>query len=134
MLLPYDVGMLYTIIPISIGAIGGALLRHFVATSTLLNFTLWGFSWGILLCNIIGSFALGVFVESGGRFFNISPTAQMLVVTGFLGSFTTFSTFSLQTIDLMKAGQGMTAIIYVMVSVCVSLLALYVGMQVMKIW
>ncbi len=124
--------MLSTIIPISIGAVGGAVLRHVVATSAVLNVTLLGFSWGILLCNVVGSFAMGVFVESGGRVLDISPAVRLLVATGFLGSFTTFSAFSLQTIDLVRNGEGAIAIVYVLLSVCLSIGALYVGMQLLK--
>ncbi len=125
-------GMLNTIIPISIGAVGGAVLRHIVVTSAVFNGTLWGFSWGVLACNIMGSFAMGVFIESGGQLFDISPVMRLLIATGFLGSFTTFSAFSVQTIDLLRSGHIISAFVYVGLSVCMSLGALYLGIQLVK--
>lgn len=124
--------MLSTIIPISIGAIGGALLRHLIATNSVLNFTLFGFAWGVLLCNILGSFAMGVFAEAGGKVFEISPAMRLMIATGFLGSFTTFSTFSWHTIDLIRNGYIISGIIHVFISVAISLIALYAGVYIVK--
>lgn len=123
--------MLSTIIPISIGAVGGALLRHFFATNSVLNFTLFGFAWGVLLCNIFGSFAMGIFAEAGGKILE-SPTVRLMVATGFLGSFTTFSAFSLHTIDLIRNGHVISGITHVVVSVAISLIALYAGVHIVK--
>lgn len=65
------------------------------------------FPWGTLLINVLGSFAIGFFAtltEPGGRIF-ISGSSRQFVMTGILGGFTTFSSFSLQTLALARDGE-----------------------------
>lgn len=78
-------------------AISGLVARHWGET----------FPWGTLLINVLGSFLIGFFVtltEPGGRMF-VSGTTRQFVMTGILGGFTTFSSFSLQTLALARDGE-----------------------------
>lgn len=124
--------MLHIILPISVGAILGAVLRYYV--SSWFNIVIFGFGWGIIICNIVGSFLMGVFVEAGESVWHISPSVRLWIATGFLGSFTTFSTFSLQAITVLRSGDIFGAVLYVLASVMISLFALYMGMVFVKIW
>lgn len=86
---------------------------------------------GILLCNVIGSLIIGMMaaflIET--KLFNedISTYVRSLFVTGFLGGFTTFSSFSLDILNLLQRGEALLAIGYVLVSVIVSLIAVILG-------
>ena len=86
---------------------------------------------GILLCNVIGSLIIGMMaaflIET--KLFNedISTYVRFLFVTGFLGGFTTFSSFSLDILKLLQRGEALLAIVYILVSVIVSLIAVILG-------
>ncbi|AJI46242.1 fluoride efflux transporter CrcB [Francisella tularensis subsp. novicida] len=86
---------------------------------------------GILLCNVIGSLIIGMMaaflIET--KLFNedVSTYVRSLLVTGFLGGFTTFSSFSLDILNLLQRGEIFIAIGYIMVSVLASLIAVILG-------
>lgn len=83
--------------------------------------------------NIVGSFVMGMFI---GYFALKSDPGQdwrLFLTTGVLGGFTTFSAFSLDTVVLIERGEATLAAIYVLVSVGVSLAALFLGSSIMRI-
>lgn len=86
---------------------------------------------GILLCNIIGLLIIGMMAAFliQTKLFNedISTYVRSLFVTGFLGGFTTFSSFSLDILNLLQRGEALLAISYILVSVIVSLIAVILG-------
>ncbi|NJS39136.1 MAG: CrcB family protein [Rhodobacteraceae bacterium] len=83
---------------------------------------------GVLVVNILGSFAIGVlFATLGAR-----DGWQLFLMTGVLGGFTTFSAFSLDTLKLLQAGQTLQAAAYVGGSVALSLAAVALGVALMK--
>ncbi|MBA3668236.1 MAG: fluoride efflux transporter CrcB [Sphingomonas sp.] len=104
----------------------GAVLRWLVGRASLL---LWGatFPWGTLIVNVVGSFAIGLFVGLFAAFENGQPM-RLLLVTGLLGGFTTFSAFSLDALTLWQRGQPALAAAYVLGSVVVSLAAIAAGL------
>ena len=85
--------------------------------------------WGTILINVSGSFAIGLVSEltvSPGRY-PVPETARLFFMAGVCGGFTTFSSFSLQTLDLMRAGAPLRAAVNVAASVLFCLLAVAVG-------
>ena len=86
---------------------------------------------GIFLCNVIGSFFIGLIATFliKTNLFNeeISVNVRALLVTGFLGGFTTFSSFSFDVLNLLQRGEILIALSYILVSVLISLLAVIVG-------
>lgn len=85
--------------------------------------------WGTILINIVGSFVIGVYATltgPGGRIV-VSFDARAFVMVGICGGFTTFSAFSLQTLDLMRANHWGQAIANVVISVVICLLAVWAG-------
>lgn len=90
------------------------------------------FPLGTLVVNIMGSFALGVLVEISALVWSPSPEIRSLLVVGMLGAFTTFSTFSLDVVAMLSRGQMGQAALYMGLSVALSVLALYMGMQIIK--
>lgn len=87
------------------------------------------FPWGTLVVNVSGAFVIGVFaaLAMDNASLLASPDPWLFAVTGFLGCYTTVSSFSLQTLALARDGEGGRAIGYVAISVGLSLGAVAVG-------
>jgi CrcB protein len=102
-------------------AIGGALgsMARFWLGNTMAVATGAEFPWGTLLINVLGSFVISFFGMLTGSFprFEVPYEARVFVTVGLCGGFTTFSSFSLQTVELMRTGQPERAGIYVAASV-----------------
>jgi CrcB protein len=87
------------------------------------------FPWGTLFVNVTGSFLIGLFAtltEPDGRFF-IATNPRQFVLTGFLGGYTTFSSFSLQTLALARDGEWGWAGANVVGSVILCLVGVWLG-------
>jgi CrcB protein len=88
-----------------------------------------GFPWGTLFINVLGSFVIGLYgalTQPDGPM-PASATARAFVMVGICGGFTTFSSFSLQTIELLQAGEILPASLYVVGSVALCLLGTILG-------
>ncbi|MDO4628841.1 MAG: fluoride efflux transporter CrcB [Planctomycetia bacterium] len=84
----------------------GAISRYFL--SAWLNQAAWcGKPWGILVCNLLGCFLFGMLSVILTR--NFSPEVKLIILTGFLGAFTTFSTFAFDIVDLLNESRYVTA-------------------------
>ena len=87
------------------------------------------FPFGTLVVNVAGSFAMGwLFVLFAERV-HIPPEMRLLIMTGLLGAFTTFSTFSVETLALLQAGRWLAAAANVLLSVALCLCAAGLGMS-----
>ncbi len=87
------------------------------------------FPWGTLFVNVVGSLIIGFFATLSapdGRLF-VDTTTRQFVMLGFLGGYTTFSSFSLQTLNLMNDGEWLYAGLNIGVSVALCLLAVWIG-------
>ena len=123
---------MYPFLLVGAGGALGAMSRYGV--SVLIG-RLWPMSFPLatLLINIIGSVAMGLFVGLMARF--LPPwqnEARLFVAVGILGGFTTFSSFSLDTIVLIERGQLLQAGAYVLLSVVLCLVGLYLGLLVTR--
>ena len=112
-------------------ALGGALgsMARFGMANAVAALTGPAFPWGTLGINIIGSFVIGWFFAvtgPGGRF-DVAPDARIFVMVGICGGFTTFSSFSLQTLQLIQDGQMARAGSYILGSVVLCLLFVWFG-------
>lgn len=116
---------------VAIGGAVGSVCRYLAGVVALRLFGP-AFPWGTLIVNLTGSFAIGVLTELLARRFNAPMELRVLLVTGFLGGFTTFSSFSLDTIVLYERGAFALAAAYVMASVVLSLGATFAGMAVIR--
>lgn len=91
------------------------------------------FPLATLLINILGSVLMGMFVGGMAKLMpSWSETARLFVAVGVLGGFTTFSSFSLDTIVLFERGEVVLAGVYVLLSVVVCLIGLYLGLLVTR--
>lgn len=87
-----------------------------------------GFPWGTFAVNVVGSFLIGAVVEWSSRgALGVTPMVRLFVATGILGGFTTFSTFSMDTLTLLRDGEAPLALGYALGSVAVGLGAAYAG-------
>jgi len=109
------------------GAIGSAL--RFAMSTWIAEATRSMFPWGTLAVNVIGSFVIGFFTGLTGPDgpLLVSPVARAFVTIGIIGGFTTFSSFSLQTMLLVQDGQWFAAAGNVLSSVALCLLAVAGG-------
>jgi fluoride exporter len=113
-------------------AVGGAIgsVARYIVGRAVQGLSGSGFPVGTLVVNIVGCFLIGVFV----RFLlnmQTSPELRALLVVGFCGGFTTFSTFSYETVGLIEGGDYARAATYVVASVVICILATFGGMAAM---
>jgi len=112
-------------------ALGGALgttARYWLATVVARSFGE-TFPWGTLIVNVTGSFVIGFFAAltgPDGRVF-ASSTVRQFVIIGICGGYTTFSSFSLQTLNLMNDGEWTRAGANIGLSVLLCLIAVWAG-------
>lgn len=112
---------------IAIGGAIGALSRYGMMNlvAHLLGTRL---PWGTLLVNISGSLVIGVLYVLISEKMLLSSEVRALLIVGFLGAFTTFSTFSLDTVLLIQQGWIVQALGYMLASVMICVLATWLGM------
>lgn len=81
----------------------GAVSRYLIG---LLAFRLWGpnFPWGTLTANLIGCFLIGLIFAMADRARVLTPDMRLFLITGYLGALTTFSAFSLETVNAGRSG------------------------------
>ena len=114
--------MVKDILWVGVGGAIGSSLRYLVWR--LLGVS-GGFPWATLLVNVAGSFMLGLLAGIyAGR---VSPTMRLALFFGFLGGFTTFSTFTSETVVLARTGSAALAFGNVAISVVVGLAAAFAG-------
>ncbi len=118
--------MFYAIVAVFVGGGFGAVLRYLITYLSKILFQMPII--GTFTANLIGSFLIGlVFALTLDKLQNISPIFKLLVTVGFLGGLTTFSTFSLEGFELIKAGKIGIAILYIISSCILSLLFVFIG-------
>jgi len=116
------------ILSVALGGALGALARYWL--SGWLNSAESRIPWGTLSANLLGSFFMGVLFVLILEKARLPPEMRPLLMTGFLGAFTTFSTFSLETLAMINEGHVIAALFYVILSVvlCIAVLALAVSL------
>jgi len=123
--------MISTIAVVAFGGALGAVARYGVNIGTVHIFG-HGFPWGTLVVNILGSFMMGILIAKFASMDNVSHEMRALTATGFLGAFTTFSTFSLDFVTMWERGEMMQACAYMLASVVLSIMALFIALWVMR--
>jgi CrcB protein len=106
---------------VAIGGAAGSVLRYWASVWVVARAG--GALWGTLFVNLTGSFLMGMIAVA----FREHAVARQLVMVGFLGGYTTFSAFSLQTLELFQKGQPGLALANVALSVILCLLGVWLG-------
>ncbi len=116
---------------IAAGGALGSIARAFCSIWAL-RLTGPGFPWGTIAVNILGSFVIGVLTVALGPAFRApgAAEARAFLIIGVCGGFTTFSSFSLQTVELVRQGRAAPAVGNVALSVAACLAATALGMAV----
>jgi CrcB protein len=109
---------------IAMGGAMGAVLRYLVSTGV---YSVAGrnFPYGTLVVNVAGSFVIGLIYMTAIE--RLSPEWRAILIIGFLGAFTTFSTFSYETFDLIVKGAQTKALMNILLNVMICLVATWVG-------
>lgn len=110
------------------GAGTGGVLRPLVSLQTA-RWLGTAFPYGTLTVNILGAFALGLLAGILASHGSGNSNLRLLLATGLLGGFTTFSAFSLETLTLLERHQPALAAAYVLASVAGALLAMALGLK-----
>lgn len=113
---------------LGLGALAGAFLRYKIAESPILFGVL---PINILIINVIGSFMLGTFVVISMHF-NLDPKYSVFIAIGFCGSFTTMSSFALQSVSLIDSKHFVLFGLNLIGNVGLSILALVIGRAIMS--
>lgn len=111
----------------------GTMARYGVGVLTLRLGGGGGFPWGTFAINVTGSFAMGVIAEYFALKSGLSQPMRLFLTTGFLGGYTTFSTFSLETGLLYERGDFGAALAYGIGSVVVGIAALFAGLALVRL-
>ena len=111
---------------IAMGGALGAVLRY-GASLSVYSLLGRGFPYGTLFVNVSGSLLMGLLSVIMLERFNIDPEWRAAVLVGVLGSFTTFSTFSIETLNLLEQGDVIRATANIVLSVLVCLVAVWFG-------
>ncbi|MBM9535569.1 fluoride efflux transporter CrcB [Desulfobulbus alkaliphilus] len=118
----------YKLLLVMVGGSLGAASRYGIG---LLSARLWGasFPWGTLIVNLVGCFLVGLLFALADRSRLLSPDIRLLLITGYLGALTTFSTFSLETVNAGRAGLVLQPLTNILANNLGGLTLAYVGLR-----
>ena len=117
------------ILIVGVGSFVGGALRYILSVGLSKLGRLWAFPIGIMVINILGCFLIGVLYGYFKSKATTAPVLPLLLMTGVLGGFTTFSTFSFETVQLLQQNEWLKAALYVVGSVGLGVAACYLGMR-----
>jgi fluoride exporter len=117
---------------VGIGGFLGSIARYKLSGYFLHTFSAHKFPWGTFVVNIIGCFLIGLLGGLIEKEHFFSPNLRVLLISGILGGFTTFSAFGLETIYLFKRGEVLIAVFNVIFSVVVGLFLTWLGFRLIE--
>ena len=119
---------MYAFLAVMLGGALGSGLRYGVSLITK-----GPFPYGTLSVNLVGCFAMGMIVTCFDQTQNLNPLIRLGILVGFLGGFTTFSSFGLDTVRLMENDRMGAALTYVLASNLVGIAAVWGGIRVARL-
>jgi len=123
---------MYLILSVAIGGAIGATSRY-ILSNAIQNLSSNPFPYGMLLCNIIGSIILGLLYDSLTKADFFSDNMKVFLQVGILGSFTTFSAFSLEAFLMFEKSDYITVVIFILLSVVLSIGGLILGVNAIRL-
>jgi CrcB protein len=121
--------MIKNVILIGLGGALGSICRYAIALGTKKYFQL-SFPMGTFIVNIIGCLLIGLLMGYFSK--NNQDSLKLILITGFCGGFTTFSSFAAENIVLIQQNQIGTAVLYIMGSIILGLLVVWLGISLIK--
>lgn len=122
--------MIKDIFLVGIGSGIGGICRYLI--SVLMGYAHNGFPWGTFVANISGCLLIGILWGVTSRYHNISQAFTLLLMVGFCGGFTTFSTFSKEGLAMLQSNNYILFFLYALGSMGLGLLAVGLGYVVSK--
>ena len=119
------------ILMVAMGGAIGSSFRYLVGVAAT-RFLGIGFPWGTMIVNITGSFIMGVLIALLALRFSVGNEVRAFLAIGVLGGFTTFSSFALDVVSLYEKKQYFASMGYISISVMGSILALFLGLFVVR--
>ena len=119
------------LLAIGTGSFIGGIFRYLLSQFIQARF-LSAFPYGTLFVNIIGCFLIGLVFGLADRG-NLTQEWRLILATGFIGGFTTFSAFSNETVSMLRDGQLGYALVYIIASVVLGLMATFIGISIIKL-
>lgn len=123
--------MIRELLAVGLGGAAGSVVRYILSAWLLAGHTVLGFPTGTFAVNAAGSLLIGILLEATS-----SATAGWLLIVGFCGGFTTFSTFSADAVRLLRAGDYGPATAYIALSIvtCIvfAALGMWIGAQIVR--
>jgi CrcB protein len=116
------------IILILIGGGMGAICRYGISLFAVKLFGS-GFAWGTLIVNLSGCFLIGISFALADRTILLGPLQRLFFVTGFLGALTTFSTFAVESVQLVRAESSLLALLNILSNNVLGLVLVFLGMR-----
>ena len=120
------------VVALSVGGALGVNARHWMGI-WVRGWAGTTFPWGTFLINVSGSFAIGFLAMTLERWVR-TPELRLMVITGFLGGYTTFSAYSLETLLLWERGEPVRALVYLAGSALAGFTAVTVGVILGRQW
>lgn len=116
-------------------AAGGALgaLSRYLLNGWLTGMLGRGFPWGTFGANLLGCCLIGALYVWLTQELRLAPIWQAVLMAGFTGAFTTFSTFALETLTLFESGRGLVAALYVSSSLVLGVAGVALGMKLARV-
>ncbi|MES9902236.1 MAG: fluoride efflux transporter CrcB [Sedimenticola sp.] len=115
------------VLSIAAGGAAGALMRYWVSNGVY-ALAGRGFPYGTLAVNVLGSLVMGLLFTLFLERMSVSPEMRGALLIGFLGAFTTFSTFSIETLNLIEQAEYLKAVLNMLLSVSACVAACWVGL------
>lgn len=114
---------------VGIGGFAGAIARYLLGGWILHHTLAAKFPWSTFAVNVFGCLVIGLLAGLAERLDWFTPSARLLLITGLLGGFTTFSAFGLETVYLLRRGEMFVAAAYAISSVLVCIAAVWLGLR-----
>jgi CrcB protein len=114
------------ILYLTVSGVAGTLARYFLSGLVYQRMGV-GFPYGTLVVNLVGCFLIGLFDTLAQEKLLLSPQMRLLLMTGFCGAFTTFSTLILETFNLLKDGELQKAVLNIFLSILIGFLVFRLG-------
>lgn len=124
--------MLKTLLLVGAGGFLGSIGRYLASLYVNRLIPSEGFPFGTFFVNILGCFLIGLIYGLAEKHDWMTPEARLFLATGFCGGFTTFSTFSYESLTLLNNGQYTQVFLYISLSVAVGIALVFVGLTLGK--
>lgn len=121
---------MYNLLILGLGGFFGAISRYMLSEYVQNLFKQTAFPYGTLAVNILGCFVLGLLTHAAGAKGLLDAQTRLFLMVGFVGAFTTFSTFSLESANLFQSGQNAAGMLNILTSNLLGLVFVFIGQSV----